>query len=235
MINGDKLLRVSAHGLSTPETINVLVFGADFLCSFALSCQDGVYQSMAFIHNRPYRVFYVAPEAGSAYPVVVSIAKPFGDDRLPQAVNAVLSCKLSVVIGSGVEGHMGITQVVAYFGGELEDAGGILGSEGFHQVPESFFQVPWEDPMGLEGIFGKQGHGFLPAPRQVGRIPVQVYVMPRRFPRKNAPTLVWFRSLASQVFYVWPVKGKKGLRQRKYRQTVDAPMGPKTPCPCLTG
>jgi len=190
---------------------------------------------MTLLHDRPYRIANRSPETRRPHPVVIPLPKALGDIRLPQGMNAFLACELAVVVGGGMQGHMGISQVMTYFGGESEDAGGLLGSEGFHELPKGLFQVPGEDSMSQEGVFAETLYGFAPGTGQVRGVPVQVYVMAGRFPGKGGAPFVGLGGLASEVFDMGPVKGKERFRQGKNRQAIDAPMRPETPTVCQKG
>jgi len=138
-------------------------------------------------------------------------------------MNAFLACELAVVVGGGVQGHMSISQVMTYFGGESEDAGGLLGSEGFHELPKGLFQVPGEDSMSQEGVFAETLYGFAPGTGQVRGVPVQVYVMAGRFPGKGGGPFVGAGGVAGGGFAIGPGKGEERFRAGEKRQADGAP------------
>lgn len=187
---------------------------------------------MTFLNDLPEGILYPPPVTGPGHKKVIPLPIPLGNKRLPQRMNAMLVGKLAIIVCSGVKGHMGVRQIVPDFRREFQDTGRLTGFHGFYKVPESLFQVPGEDAMGIQGVQGVLFHGILPSVGNGRLISIQIYVMPWRFPRKGHAALIGFRGLSRKVLNVGPVKGKQRIRQREDRQAVDASMRPEAPAVC---
>jgi len=121
---------------------------------------------------------------------------------------------------------------MADFGGEFEDAGGVMGFHGVYEVPEGFFQVPGEDAVGGEGVQRVFFNGLLPAVWEGRFVAVQVNVMPGGLPGEGAAAFVGLGGLPGKIFNLRAVEGKERFRQGKDSQAVDPAVRPKAPSVC---
>ncbi len=232
MIYLQKSLRVGTNGLITAKAVSVLFIRRQAVGGFFFGFQDDRNERMAFLNDLPEGILHPAPVTGPGNKKVISLSVSLGDKRFPERMNAMLVSKLAIVVCSGVKGHMGVRQIMPDFRREFQDTGGLTGFHGFYKVPESFFQMPGEDAMRIQSVQGIFFYGILPSAGNRRLIPIQVNVVPWRFPRKGHAALIGFRGLPRQVLNMRPIKRKKRIRQRENRQTVDTSVRPEAPAVC---
>ncbi len=232
MINLQKLLRISADSLITALAVSVFLIGGQTTAGFYFELQDGRYQRMTFFDDFPDGVADTSPEASLGNEKVVPFAVAFRKEGLPEGMDAMLTGKLTVVVGGGVKGYVGVGQIMADLGGEFEDTGNIMGFHGFHEVPEGFFQVPGEEAVGEEGVQRVLFESLLPAVWEGRFVAVQVNVVTWRLPGEGSAAFVGLGGLAGEVLNMRAVEGEERFWQGKDSQAVDAAMRPKAPAVC---
>ncbi len=227
-----KSLRVGSDGLVGAQAVGVFLIGGEFLGSFSFRFQDKGHERMAFFHDFPERILYPTPVARPRHEKIIPLPITLRQKRLPQSMNTMLTCKLAIIIGCGVEGDMSIGKVMADFSRNFEDAGGLMSFHGFYQLPEGLFQMPGQDTVGIQGVQRILRYGLGPIVRDRRLVLVQVNIMAGGFPRKSHAALIRFCSLTSKVLNMGPVKSKERLWQSEDSQPIDAPMGPEAPAIC---
>jgi hypothetical protein len=232
MIHFQKSLRIGADSLITPLAVGVFFIGGQAAAGFYFGFQNGRHQRMTFRDDFPDGVADASPEASLRNEKVVTFPVTFGQEGLPQGVDAMLAGKLTVVVGRSVQGDVGVGQVMADLGGEFEDAGGVMGFHGVYEVPEGFFQMPGEEAMGGEGVQRVFFNGLLPAVWEGRFVAVQVNVMPGGLPGEGAAAFVGLGGLLGKIFNLRAVEGKERFRQGKDSQAVDPAVRPKAPGVC---
>lgn len=232
MINFQKSLRIGADSLITARAVGVFLIGGQATAGFYFGFQNGRHQRMAFFDDLPDGVADTSPEASLGNEKVVPFAVAFGKEGLPQGMDAMLAGKLPVVVGGGMKGYMRVSQIMADLSGEFEDAGGIMGFHGFHEVPEGFFQVPGEEAVGEEGVQRVFFESLLPAVWEGRFVAVQVNVMAWGLPGEGSAAFVGLGGLAGEVLNMRAVEGEERFRQGKDSQAVDTAMRPKAPAVC---
>ncbi len=232
MIHLQKSLRVRTNGLMAARAVGVLFIRRQAIGGFLFGIQDNRNERMAFLNDLPDSILYPAPVTSSGNKKVIPLPIPLRNKRLPERMNAMLVGKLAIVVGRGMKGYMSVREVMTNFGGELQDAGGLTGFHSFYEVPESFFQMPGKDTMGVQRVQGIFFYSVLPSARNGKLVSIQVNIVPWRLPRKGHTPLVGLGGLPRKVLNMGPVKGKERIRQREDRQTVDASVRPEAPAVC---
>ena len=196
--------------------------------------EDGVEGQVAFEDGLPGFVEDTVHVSGFANVVVVVFGEEFGEAGFPESVDAALACQLAVVVFGGVEGDVGVGDVVADVGGEFHDAGEVTCFEGVAEVVVGVLDVPRHDAVGHEGVFGELFDGVFPLTGDVvegvGAVVVDVDVVAGGLTLYGVAAAVGIYGVLCEVVNVLFVEVEHLWGEGEDGHAVDALVCPKAPC-----
>jgi len=90
MVHFQKSLRIGADSLITPLAVGVFFIGGQAAAGFYFGFQNGRHQRMTFRDDFPDGVADASPKASLGNEKVVTFPVTFGQEGLPQGVDAML-------------------------------------------------------------------------------------------------------------------------------------------------
>ena len=134
-----------------------LQFGREVLPQVLFDEEDAIDEGVAGEHDVPKIGFGVVDELRFAHPkIIVVLRKKFGQPAFPKGMDALLPGHLPIVIFGGMEGHMGIGDIVADVRRVPPYFFHIHFGKGIGEAAEHVLEVPGHYPMFAQMVDGDE-------------------------------------------------------------------------------